>query len=58
MAQDDLRYPEKMIASEYKDLPQSTLQPGLGAMPGKTPREVEEEATETDGLVSGRGLVP
>lgn len=57
MAQDDL-VGMKNIANPYRELPISDLTPGVGAMPGKTPRETEEEATETDGLISGRGLVP
>ena len=57
MATDDLRYPEGMIADEYGELPESTLPPGVGSMPGKTRWEAEEEATTTDGLISGRGLV-
>jgi len=57
MAQDDL-VGMKNIAYPYKEPEDSTLDPGVGAMPGKTRRETEEEATETDGLISGRGLVP
>ena len=58
MAQDDLRYPDRMVASEHFERPISTLQPGVGAMPGKTPTEKAREATHTDGLISGRGLIP
>jgi len=47
-----------MIADEHWERPISDLSPGVGAMPGKTPRETEEEATTTDGLIAGRGLVP
>ncbi len=58
MAQDDLRYPDRMVAGENWEREISDLPPGVGAMPGKTRREVEEEATTTDGLISGRGLIP
>ena len=57
MAQDDL-VGMRNVAPENWERPTSDLPPGRGAMPGKTPREMEEEATTTDGLISGRGLVP
>lgn len=57
MAQTDLVGMER-IAYPHEELPRSELPPGRGSMPGKTPREMAEEATETDGLISGRGLVP
>ena len=53
MAQDDLRYPDRMVASEYTELPISDLPAGRGSMPGKPLQEVEE-----DHLISGRGCVP
>ncbi len=59
MATDDLRYPEEMIASENWERPISELPPGTGSMPGKTPWEAKEEATEKeDHLISGRGVIP
>lgn len=58
MAQDDLRYPGEMVAPKHWERPRSELPTGRGAMPGKTPTEKAREATETDGLISGRGLVP
>ena len=53
MAQDDLRYPEGMVASEHKELPESKMPAGRGSMPGKPLQEVEE-----DHLISGRGVIP
>jgi len=53
MAQDDLRYPDGMVASEHKELPESDLPVGRGSMPGKPLQEIEE-----DQLISGRGCVP
>jgi len=53
MAQDDLRYPERLIAKEYKELPTSELPAGRGLMPGSKKKEVEEVE-----LKSGRGVVP
>jgi len=53
MAEDDLRYPEGLIAGENWERPTSELPAGVGSMPGKPLQEVEE-----DNLISGRGLVP
>jgi len=51
--QDDLRYPDKMVASDHEELPMSDLPAGRGSMPGKPLQEVEE-----DHLISGRGVIP
>lgn len=51
--EDDLRYPEGLIAGPHKERPTSELPAGVGVMPGSPPEEVEE--TE---LISGRGLIP
>ena len=51
--EDDLRYPEGLIASPHKERPISDRPAGVGSMPGKPLQEVEE-----DNLISGRGLVP
>ncbi len=51
--EDDLRYPDELIASPYEDLPTSELKAGVGSMPGKPLQKVKE-----DNLISGRGLIP
>ncbi len=56
MAQDDLRYPEHLIASPHEERPQSDLPVQVGSMPGKPLQEVKEG--EEDVLISGRGLIP
>ena len=53
MAEDDLRYPEELIASPYEELPISDRPAGVGSMPGKPLQEIEE-----DKLISGRGVIP
>ncbi len=56
MAQDDLRYPEHLIASPHEERPTSELPAGVGVMPGKPLQEVKEG--EEDVLISGRGVIP
>lgn len=52
--EDDLRYPDRMVADEYGELPISELPAGTGSMPGKKKQELEKE----DHLISGRGCIP
>ena len=52
--EDDLRYPEKLIADDYEELPRSDLPVARGSMPGSPHKELEEE----DNLISGRGVIP
>ncbi|GAH59050.1 unnamed protein product [marine sediment metagenome] len=51
--EDDLRYPERMVADEHWERPRSDLPVERGSMPGKPLQEVDE-----DNLISGRGLIP
>jgi len=53
MAEDDLKYPEGLIASPHEELPRSELPVQRGSMPGKPLQEVKE-----DKLISGRGVIP
>ena len=56
MAEDDLRYPDELIASPFWERKISTLKAGVGVMPGKPLQEVKEG--EEDVLISGRGVIP
>ena len=51
--ENDLRYPEEMIASPYEELEISELPAGRGSMPGKPLQKIDK-----DTLISGRGLIP
>lgn len=52
------RYSEvhKLLAPKKRILVENNLQPGLGLVSGAT--ESEEVKLESDGLISGKGLVP
>lgn len=50
---DDLRYPEELIAGKYWERPISEKKAGVGSMPGKPLQEIDE-----DKLISGRGCIP
>lgn len=56
MAQDDLRYPDRMVADENWERPISPLKAGVGSMPGKPLQKIKEG--DEDILISGRGLIP
>jgi len=51
--ENDLRYPEELIASENWERPISELKEGVGSMPGKPLQEIDKDI-----LISGRGCIP
>lgn len=53
MAEDDLKYPEELIAGKFEELPTSEMKVGVGSMPGDEFKEADKDV-----LISGRGLVP
>ena len=52
--ENDLKYPEELIASPYKELEISQQPAGRGSMPGSPKEKLEDKDT----LISGRGCVP